>query len=69
MVADVGVTTKVPEAAWIRARARVQDAVAVHGVREAGLAATSEAVGALAEVLEGPLPRAADDVDELEDVA
>jgi uncharacterized membrane protein len=47
----------------------VEEAVVVHGVGETGLAATSEAVKALAEVLEGPLPRAEDDTNELEDVA
>lgn len=69
VVIDVGVKARVDEGAWTKAVARIQDAVAIHGVREAGLVATSEAVEALAEVLEGPLPRAADDVNELEDVA
>lgn len=69
VVADAGVKARVDEGAWTKAVARVQDAVALHGVRQAGLAAAGEAVEALAEVLEGPLPRAADDVNELEDVA
>lgn len=69
VVVDVGVKARVDEAAWAKAVARIQDSVALHGVREAGLATASEAVQALAEVLEGPLPRAADDVNELEDVA
>jgi putative membrane protein len=69
VVADAGVKARVDESAWTKAVARIQDAIAIHGVREAGLAATSEAVEALAEVLEGPLPRAADDTNELEDVA
>lgn len=69
VVADVGVTARVDQGAWTKAVARIHDAVAIHGVGAAGLAAVSEAVEALAGVLEEPLPRAADDVDELEDVA
>lgn len=69
VVSDVGVKARVSEAAWTKAVARIQDSVAIHGVREAGLTAASEAVQALAEVLEAPLPRAADDENELEDVA
>lgn len=66
---DVGVRARVPKPAWTRAVARLQDAVALHGVGEAGLAALCEAVEDLGDVLEEPMPRAADDDDELEDVA
>jgi putative membrane protein len=69
VVADAGVTARVDESAWTQAVARIEAAIAVHGVGETGLTAASDAVRALAEVLEGPLPRAADDVNELEDVA
>jgi putative membrane protein len=69
VVPDVGVRARVPEPEWARAVARLQDAIAVHGVGEPGLAAMAEAVQAVGEVLESHLPRAADDVDELEDVA
>ncbi len=69
VVADAGVKARVDEGAWAKAVARIHEAIAAHGLGEAGLAAACEAVQALAEVLEGPLPRTADDVDELEDVA
>lgn len=69
VVPDAGVKALVPADAWARAAGRVEQAVVAHGVGEAGLSATSEAVKALAEVLEGPLPRAEDDTNELEDVA
>ncbi|MCX4240598.1 hypothetical protein [Paraliomyxa miuraensis] len=69
VVPDVGVVARVPKDAWAKAAARVQDAVAMHGVSEAGLAALCEAVQALAEVLEPPMPRREDDTNELEDVA
>jgi putative membrane protein len=69
VVSDIGVKARVPTPEWAAAVARIGDALAVHGVAEAGLAATSEAVRGLGDVLEGHLPRAADDVNELEDVA
>lgn len=69
VVADAGVKAQVDERAWAEAVARIQASIATHGAGEAGLAAACEAVQALAEVLEGPLPRADDDVNELEDVA
>lgn len=68
-VPDVGVLARVPKDAWAQAVARLQDAVALHGVGEAGLAALCEAIRALGDVLEGPMPRRDDDTNELEDVA
>jgi len=69
VVPDVGVRARVPKDAWVEAVVRVQDAVALHGVGEAGVAALCEAVEALGDVLEQPMPRREDDEDELEDVA
>ncbi len=69
VVPDVGVLARVPEAQWAKAAAAIESAVATHGVKEDGLAALCTAVEALGEVLEEPMPRREDDVNELEDVA
>ncbi|MCA9656157.1 MAG: hypothetical protein KC501_40005 [Myxococcales bacterium] len=69
VVADVGVLARVPEGEWSKAVASVEGSVASHGVGEPGLSALCQAVEALGDVLEGPMPRGEDDVNELEDVA
>lgn len=69
VVPDAGVRARVPEPEWAPAVARLHDAIAAHGVGEAGLTAMAAAVEALGDVLARHLPAAADDVDELEDVA
>jgi len=69
VVADVGVIANVPEKPWAEAVARVEGAVATHGVGEAALTHLCAAIEKLGDVLEEPMPRAEDDVNELEDVA
>lgn len=69
VVADVGVHARVPEEEWKKGSQAVERSVAEHGVGAEGLAALCKAVEALGDVLEGPMPRGADDVNELEDVA
>ncbi|MCA9706994.1 MAG: hypothetical protein KDK70_14165, partial [Myxococcales bacterium] len=69
VVPDAGVRARVPEKDWAEAAARIEATVTTHGLGEAGLAALCTAVAALGDVLEEPMPRAEDDIDELEDVA
>lgn len=69
VVPDVGVRARVPEDAWAAAVARIEGAVTTRGVGDEALTALCEAVQALGDVLEEPMPRAEDDVNELEDVA
>ncbi len=69
VVSDVGVRTQVPKDELAAAVTRIEQAITTHGLQEAGLEALCKAVQALGPVLEGPLPRAEDDIDELEDVA
>lgn len=69
VVPDVGVVARVPEGEWTKAARRIEATVSTHGAGEAGLAALCKAVVALGDVLEAPMPRADDDVNELEDVA
>ena len=69
VVADVGVHARVPKDEWKKAAETVESSIAKHGVGAEGLAALCKAVEALGDVLEGPMPRAADDINELEDVA
>ncbi len=69
VVADIGVLARVPEQDWARTVARIEGTIAAHGLGEAGCVALCEAVEGLGLVLEGPMPRAADDINELEDVA
>lgn len=69
VVADVGVLAKVPKKDWAKAVATIEATIPTHGIGEPGLAALCQAVEALGDILEEPLPRAEDDVNELEDVA
>ncbi len=69
VVPDIGVVTRVPKTEWNRAAAKVEDAINVGGIDQAALTALCSAVVALGDVLEEPMPRAEDDIDELENVA
>lgn len=69
VVPDVGVLARVPKADWAKAAAAIESTVSTHGTGEPGLAALCKAVEDLADVLEGPMPRGEDDINELEDVA
>lgn len=69
VVPDIGVLTRVPKTEWNRAAAAVEDTVNTGGIDQAALTALCSAVEALGDVLEEPMPRAEDDIDELENVA
>ncbi|MEM6995214.1 MAG: hypothetical protein AAF721_32175 [Myxococcota bacterium] len=68
VVADVGVLARVDPDVWAGAQRRLETSVA-SGVDEPGRQRFIEAIEALGPILQGPLPRAEDDTDELEDVA
>lgn len=69
VVPDGGVLARVPESDWTRAVDAIESSVSTHGTGESGLAALCTAVQALGEILEAPMPRREDDINELEDVA
>lgn len=69
VVPDVGVLAHVPESDWNRAVNAIESTVSTHGIGAPGLAALCTAVEALGDVLEAPMPRREDDINELEDVA
>jgi putative membrane protein len=69
VIADRGVTDRVDVDAWVRARASIVDAAAALSAGSPGIETLAKAVESLADVLEHPLPRRADDIDELQDVA
>lgn len=69
VVPDGGVLARVPESRWVKAAAAIESTLSTHGVGEPGLAALCAAIESLADVLEEPMPRAEDDINELEDVA
>ncbi|MEM7156197.1 MAG: hypothetical protein AAF799_25310 [Myxococcota bacterium] len=69
VIPDVGVLARIPEDDWAKGVAAIENAIATHGVKPAGLDALCKAVEALGDVLEKPMPVRDDDINELEDVA